>query len=219
MKNKLSSLIILPIILLNCSFTNYETVEITIYSYEKSYYNELNEYSFGYGHSFIKISNNYSYPLNIGPYTIGPFVSATLGCWGDGKDFLNLYDPYSGIYLNREAYIFNSKEVMIDCYQYTFECPRSNFINSNINTFINENINHYSTIGFNCACFVIDFLKCFTSIDLYSGIIGIATPDGIKQNMKKIFNKEVLESNELDIKSNSYQKYDADSKSMIYLGD
>lgn len=217
MKRKLTILSLIPLILFNCSFTNYETIGITIYSYEKSYYDQLDKYSTDYGHSFIKISNNYSWPLEVGPYTLGPFVSATLGCWGDGKTFLNPYDTYSGIYLNREAYIFNGFETMLDCYQYSFEVPRYNFKSYNVNNFINEHINHYFMVDFNCSCFVIDFLKCFTNIDLYDGILGIATPGGLKINMKKLFSNDVIESNYLDITSNGYQKYNGDSKTMIYF--
>lgn len=217
-KKMLKYICLVPIAISFCSFT-YGTVEVTIFLFEKWYSNNDNKTYTWPGHSFLNIVNNYSYPLYIGPYVIGPFVSATLGCWGNlsSSSSFSSTDIYEGIYLDNEAYIYSHYENMIDCYQYTFDVNVEVFNNSNVSTFINNNIDHYDPGVFNCTCFVIDFIKCISKYDLYSGIIGFATPGGLKQNMKKLFGDDVVESNTVSIKKNSYQKYIGKESTMLYF--
>lgn len=225
---KINSIFILPIILLNCSFTNYNTVTITIYSYTQSYNYVNNTMLDKPGHSFITLTNNYSWPLELPYYTIGPFSTASIGLWSGTNDSSSSSGSlgssnapgYSGIYFNREAYIFSHSENMLDCYQYTFEFSRSEFLNDKTLNFFKNNNDYYDLFSFNCSCFVIDLLKCFTDYNLYNffdSILGTATPEMIKNSMKNLFKDKVIESNEISITSSNFQKYNRQENKMMYF--
>lgn len=215
---------LLSVILFNCSFTNYYTVGITIYSFTESY-NYITSESNTIGHSFITLTNNYSWPLELPYYTVGPFSTVSLGLWSgintssssSGSFGSSNTEGYSGIYFNREAYIFSHQEDMIDCYQYSFEYNGGDFLSNKTLDFFKTYNDTYNLFNFNCACFVIDLLKCFTDIDLYSGMIGVATPGGLKTNMKKVFKDAVIESNIMSFKTNEFQKYDGNENKMRYF--
>lgn len=223
MKYKSSKvLLMLPIVILNCSFTNEPTIEFTICSYENTNFNSKS-ISY-YGHTFLLIKNNDSLSLTFGYYTIPAYKTVSIGLWSgydgssssSGSVGSSNAPGTSGIYYNREAYVFNYEDKMLDCYQYTFEISKSTYLNTDANNYLIRVNDSYNLTWYNCLCFVIDYLKIFTSFNLYDGIWGVATPGGVKQNMKKLFGNNIVENNNI-ISSLYFKKYNGvDNKLLTF---
>lgn len=220
MKKIIKGFLLISIVLLNCSFSNESTIEFTICSFENT--NLMKKSGSYYGHTFLLAKNNNSSPLTFGYYEIPSYRTVSIGLWSgyegssssSGSAGSSNAPGTSGIYYNREAYVLNYEETMLDCYQYTFKVDRDAYLASDANDYLLEVNDSYNLVWYNCSCFVINFLKKFTSYDLYSGIWGIATPGGVKENMKKLFGSNVVENNSI-ISSIYFKKYNANDNKML----
>lgn len=221
MKNKLNMIFISPLILFFCcSYTNHNTLKITLYSFEKTL-NNINKPAYK-GHSFVSVTNYFGFPIELGYYQVNPNETSTFGLWS-GLENQNIFtaisnailSDYPGLYKDREAFVFQYDQMM-DCYQYSVIVDRVTFLSSGINSYMKSINDHYDLLGFNCTCFAIEFFKYATGINLYDNMWGTSTPGGLKESMKIQYGSNVKEDNSIITKTTFY-KYISTDKNMLKI--
>lgn len=172
-----NAFLIFPV-LLCCSFTPrvFGNVSITLAATRfdiPSVNNPLNNFTTweNNGQAFLIIKNDYSFPLDMGYFDLGPFTSITVGLFP--PTIYNNNSLKKGIFYNREAYHFKKSEMVPDggVRGVTVEIPTYQF-EQNI---INENNEHlfeyyddtYNFNSFDSVDFAIGIFNRLTNQNLY----------------------------------------------------
>lgn len=186
-RNKLSILLIIPILLSNlclCSFTDEGNVTLEWHAFRHATKIATGNDAGGLGHSFIKINNEIKSSVDIGYYTLQSNTYVTIGLWknsalGSSSSGSHTSDFNKGILYNYERYHYTQIEIMNDDIYTSMVLSSSNI--ANLSSLVKSVNSKYSLVTYNCATFTTDVWNTLNGTNYWTG--WNQTPSSVKDDI------------------------------------